>query len=101
MGGSRRIAAEDGAPVADTECDAAISACEKGMQWGKAFGLLQEMPTWALQSDVISCSAAMSACEKGMQWEAALGLLPEMPRRSLQPDLFSIDAAITGCEKGM
>ena len=47
-------------------CDAVISACEKGMQWETALGLLQEMPRRSLQPEVISFDAAISVCEKGM-----------------------------------
>ena len=79
---------------------AAISACEKGSQWEKALGLLQDMTCRGIKPDVISYSAAISACEKGSQWEKALGLLQDMTCRGIKPDVISYSAAISTCEKG-
>lgn len=62
-------------------CDAAISACEKGIQWEIAFSCLRKMFLRSIQPDVIGCSAVIGACEKGAKWQAGLGLLQEMPRR--------------------
>ena len=45
--------------------DAAIRACDKGMQWETALGLLKEIRSRSLQADEISCSDVISACEKG------------------------------------
>jgi pentatricopeptide repeat domain-containing protein 1 len=68
--------------------NAAISACEKGLQWEKALHFLSEMRTQGLQPDVISYNAAISACEKGLQWEKALQLLSEMKTQGHQPDVI-------------
>ena len=42
--------------------NAAMSACEKGKQWGGALGLLQDMVHQLLAPDVVSLNAAISAC---------------------------------------
>ena len=47
---------------------AAISACEKGQQWERALGLLEEVMHELLTPNMVSWSAATSACEKGMQY---------------------------------
>ena len=41
---------------------AAISACEKGLQWETALQLLKQMPEDNLQPNTIVYSAAISAC---------------------------------------
>ena len=47
--------------------DAVMSACEKGVQWETALGLLQEVPRRALQLDLFSCDAALSSYEKSVK----------------------------------
>lgn len=42
-------------------CNAAISACEKGIEWEKTLRLLQEMPCRGLQPDMSSYGAAVIA----------------------------------------
>ena len=64
----------------NASCSAAISACEKGMQWEPALRLLRDVLSKLLQPGLFSCDAAVSACEKGAHWEFALGLLQEIPR---------------------
>ena len=46
---------------------AAISACEKGVQWQRALGLLEMMLRAELVPDTFSYGAVFTACEKGMQ----------------------------------
>ena len=64
-------------------CSAAMSACEKGIQWEAALGLLQEMVHQLLTPNVVSWSVAISTCEKVLHWEGALGLLQEMVHHQL------------------
>ena len=44
----------------------AKSACEKGMHWEAALGLLQGMPSRSLHPDLFSFDAALSSCEKNV-----------------------------------
>ncbi len=48
---------------------APVSACEKGLQWQRALGFLDEMRLVGLQPDVITFNALTSACVKGLQWQ--------------------------------
>ena len=65
--------------------NSAISACEKGQQWGQALSLLPKMRRSRLEPNVISYSSAISACEKGQQWEQASNSSPETRRSRLEP----------------
>ena len=69
--------------------NATISACEKGRQWQRALGLLEERSSQGLQANVITYSATINACEKGRQWQRALGLLKEMLSLGLQADVIT------------
>ncbi|CAJ1370904.1 unnamed protein product, partial [Effrenium voratum] len=73
---------------------AAISACEKGLQWQQALHFLQVQEE-AGGMDLVSCNAAISACRK--VWQQALNLLAEMPLKKLQADVVSFSAAISSC----
>ena len=50
-------------------------ACEKGQQWERAMGLLQELLRSRVEPDTISYTASIGACEKGFRWERALSLV--------------------------
>ncbi|CAK0879318.1 unnamed protein product [Prorocentrum cordatum] len=67
--------------------NAGISACEKGIQWHRAFALLSEMREAKLEPDVIY-NVGISACTKGEQWQRALALLSEMWEAKLEPDVI-------------
>ena len=43
-----------------------INACEKGMLWETALGMMQKMPRQVIQPDTIICSAASSLTDKSM-----------------------------------
>ena len=78
---------------------ASISACGAGGDWGRAFGLLEEMKEERTWPDVITYSAVITACEKGMEWGLALEFLKGMWNSVLEPDLISHSAAILACDK--
>ena len=44
---------------------AAISACEKAMQWQQALLVLGDVEHSLLELDIILCNAALSSCAKG------------------------------------
>ncbi|CAE8710638.1 unnamed protein product, partial [Polarella glacialis] len=46
----------------------AITACEKGQKWQRAFDLLAEMKDCGVQRDCVAFSAAVSAAEKQGRW---------------------------------
>eukprot|EP00665_Eupelagonemidae_sp_cell47_P009022 gene9022-1114_t len=66
--------------------NAAISACEKGREPGKALELLAEMRGRGMEPNVITYNAAISACEKGKEPGKALELLAEMRGRGMEPN---------------
>ncbi|CAE8680561.1 unnamed protein product, partial [Polarella glacialis] len=80
--------------------NAAISGCEKGLQWARALHLLSEMCLSELIPDVFTYSAAVSACEKARRWEQALELLEVMRAQRVPPNAVSYSAAISACQKG-
>ena len=70
---------------------AAIGACEKGRQWQRALGLVEEAQSHGLQADVMTYSAAIGACEKNWQWQRALAMT-EMPLHRLQAGVIMYSA---------
>lgn len=77
--------------------NAAISACEKCLEWQWALHLFSTMPEARLTPDVISLNAAISASEKVGNWQIALALLfgqGSHPR----PNTISYNATIAACE---
>jgi pentatricopeptide repeat protein len=76
---------------------AAISACEKGMQWKEALRLLRDMASKGVQPNTISYSAAISACETCHKWKEGLILLAEMHSKGIKPDKICLGAAMSAC----
>ena len=54
---------------------AALSACEKGVEWVRALNLLEEMLQQRVAPTAVTQGAAVAACEKGRQWQKAQALL--------------------------
>eukprot|EP00435_Cladocopium_sp_Y103_P022248 s3437_g5.t1 len=78
-------------------CSAALSACDKGLQWILALELLKRCRRDRLDGRAY-CSA-LSACGKASQWPKAL----ELFRQSQLVDssnLFTFNATLSACEKG-
>ena len=81
----------------DVVCySAAISACSKGKQWSKAWGLFVDMEKRKVSPNLITFNALISACEDSGR---ALDLLAQMESRGIQPDRISFSTAISVCEK--
>ena len=47
--------------------NAAVSACDKGVLWEGALGLLQEIMLQMLTNSLVSLNAVISGCDKGIQ----------------------------------
>ena len=45
-------------------CGAAISACEKGGEWGLAMAFVSRLATDRAHTDTITCATAISACDR-------------------------------------
>ena len=59
---------------------AATSACEKGVQWEDALGLLHGTPQSARTPDVVSYTAATNACERACSGRQPFDCCEEYPR---------------------
>ena len=78
---------------------AAVSACEKGLQWERSLRFFDEAGQIGLRSDLTLWNAAASACEKTGEWQRALRFLPEMQRSGLRADLVTLSVAIGACQQ--
>ncbi|CAK9058993.1 Pentatricopeptide repeat-containing protein At2g41720 (Protein EMBRYO DEFECTIVE 2654) [Durusdinium trenchii] len=75
---------------------AAISSCEKGLQWPNAVALLDGMSLEAIHPNVISLNAVIGACSFDA-WQWGLHLLNNMDSWKLMPDVISFNSAIAAC----
>ncbi|CAJ1440415.1 unnamed protein product [Effrenium voratum] len=74
-------------------CNAAMTACDKGLAWPQAllvFGMAQ-------RRDAISYGAALSACAAAQQWVHAVALLRHGLRRNLCLSEQAWSALLTAC----
>ncbi|CAE7754432.1 unnamed protein product, partial [Symbiodinium microadriaticum] len=69
--------------------NAAISACDKGVQWSWALHLFEALHT----VDDVSCSAVASGCSRGHQWPSSMSLLSDMQKTLLQGATAAFNAA--------
>ena len=74
--------------------NAVISACEKGQELHRAFGVCAEMLHQAPTPDTVSYRALISASEKGQELRRAFDVCAEMLRQALKPNMFSCRALI-------
>lgn len=79
-------------------CNAAVSACEKCVEWRRALALLTTMLEVRIWPDMKSYSAAISSCGKGEFLKFALDLLDNC-KSFATVDTLSYGAAISACEK--
>jgi len=81
-------------------CSAAVSACERGLQWQRALQVLASLPDAGISPNTITMNAAVSACERVSQWPPAFQLLRRMWRRGPRPDVVTVSAAISAAAEG-
>jgi pentatricopeptide repeat protein len=74
--------------------NAAISACEKGAQWGKALALYESMPGLGLQPDVITMNAVIEALDKGGQFDRAIAIIDDGRFSGLLDHVWVSDAMV-------
>ena len=67
--------------------------------WGRAFGLLEEMEEERTSLEVTTYNAVITACEKGAQVEKALRIFSEL-RQWHKPDVISYSSSISACGAG-
>ncbi|CAJ1421226.1 unnamed protein product [Effrenium voratum] len=76
----------------------AINACQKGGQWQRSLGVLEEFHVQRV-GNVVMYNAAISACERGAHWQLALALLVQAEMESIQLDTITYNACVSACEK--
>eukprot|EP00973_Karenia_brevis_P043851 6073106-Karenia_brevis.AAC.1 len=90
-------AAEHAAAVANViSFNAAISGCNKGVQWQRVAALLNEMRSVVSGSVLQPC--LIQQCG---QWQRVAPLLDAMCSRGLSHNVISFSAAISACDKGV
>ncbi|CAE8627968.1 unnamed protein product [Polarella glacialis] len=78
--------------------NAAVSACEKGCQWGLALRLLGEARRSGLAPGRTAiCSATLASCSQGGRWELLLQSLQALSAAGISPDATSFSAAVAAC----
>jgi pentatricopeptide repeat domain-containing protein 1 len=80
--------------------NAAISACEKGLNSAKALQVFDRMKKRGVIPTVITYSALISACEKCGQWKLALEVL-EWMKKDFGTNVIAYSAAIAALSKGV
>ena len=56
---------------------AAITACERSMEWQKALNLFDSMAEQGVKANVVTLNAVLNACVKGRKWRLAMDKLAE------------------------
>merc|ERR1719362_583622 len=79
-------------------CNAAVSACEKGMQWVQALEQLTTGSANGMAQNVIGFNAMILAYTECWQWCAALELWDQMHARGVQPELDSFQPLVAQCK---
>lgn len=73
-------------------CNRFISRSGKSSLWQESLVVFGAMPSWQLQSNVVTSNAAIAACEKASEWHLALLLDAQ--------DVIGYNASMSACEKG-
>ncbi|CAL1150315.1 unnamed protein product, partial [Cladocopium goreaui] len=75
-----------------------LVACEMG-QWERALELLNQMPHWKLQRDLIAFNAACSATAGARRLEVVQELIEILKDEGLTPDVVTFNALLNACER--
>ncbi|CAK9115921.1 unnamed protein product [Durusdinium trenchii] len=78
-------------------CNAASSACEKGMRWQAAIDFLNACQRF-VKPNIISYNAAISGCKQAAQWLSALDLFSEL-RHETYLDVITCNALIASFDQ--
>ena len=73
---------------------AAISACEKTVDWELAVELLARMEIRFVSPDVVCFNAVMGVCEKSAIWDGAISVLSLMASLRTLPDTISYNSVL-------
>lgn len=80
--------------------NAAISACEKGKQWRRAFELLSSVHAFRVEADEISYNTAVLACLQARSWPFLDSLLDYMVAGRVELDMNLYGDVLTAFEQG-
>ncbi|CAJ1346417.1 unnamed protein product [Effrenium voratum] len=77
--------------------NAAISACDKALQWERAIQLLSKLEGLQLTPNHITFSSVISACARARAWEEAVSLLSQSLACRVR-DIMGFNSAIGACD---
>lgn len=77
---------------------AALSACERAVQWQQTLLILEETEGSGLSHNIVARNSAISACSKGRCWERTLNSAMSSGRES-SLDVVTFSIAISSCQK--
>eukprot|EP00438_Fugacium_kawagutii_P032924 Skav212037 [mRNA] locus=scaffold782:66608:68128:+ [translate_table: standard] len=75
--------------------NACLAASAAAAMWCLGLGMLQQLPVYTLQKDVVSCSSVLHACSLGKRWRNALEIFANMSTRGPRPNVIACGAAIS------
>ncbi|CAE7742160.1 MRL1 [Symbiodinium sp. CCMP2456] len=92
----------DSLPLDVFVANAAMSACERSLQWQWALQLMDaafSSRQLDFSPDTVTFNVALASWGQGRHWDRALLILDWMRDRDCPPDVVSFSAAISACER--